>query len=148
MSFFCDPSVYRALEWRPELEGVCCFQIHPGDSHGEIQCWNREAIYVREDGFAPFATLIRPASPNFCWYGPTHVDRSRVPPLLAAFERFGARLVHARTVADLQRLDAEIDVPDSQALIVRAQLIRSVETLSHVIWRAACSRRGLWILGP
>lgn len=143
----CDPSIFRAYTSAAELKGRGFIEFCPGDWRTRPSLRNEDSVYVASGGMGPFVWLIGKATPSFRLHGPTGLRVAQLSPLLTAFERFGAGLVHARTAAELKRLNAGVIVEQDTAASARAHLIRSVAAFEEVIWRAQARRDGcLWVL--
>jgi hypothetical protein len=145
--FTCDPTIFRAYTSAAELKGGSYVEFCPGDRHVRPLLGNEGSVFVDFGGIGPFAMLISKVRPSFRLHKAMGLGASDLPPLLRSFERFGAGLVHARTAADLKRLNAGASVTEEDASTARAHLIRSVAAMEEVIWRAQADRDGcLWVL--
>lgn len=143
----CDPSIFRIYTSFVELESRGFIEFCPGDWRIRPSLRNEGSLYVASDGMGPFVRLIGKANPSFRLHGPTGLRAAQLSSLSTAFERFGAGLVHARTAAELKRLNAGVVVVEDAAASARAHLIRSVAAFEEVIWRAQVRRDGcLWVL--
>lgn len=143
----CDPSIFRAYTSAAELKGRGFVEFCPGDWRIRPSLRNEGSVYVASDGMAPFVRLIGKANPSFRLHGPSGLRVAQLASLLTAFERFAAGLVHARTAAELNRLNTGVVVEEDAAASARAHLIRSVAAFEAVIWQAQARRDGcLWIL--
>jgi hypothetical protein len=143
-----DPSTFRTYTSAAELKGSGYVEFWPGDCRVRPSVRNEGSLYVAFDGMGPFSVLIRRVKPSFRLSRPVGLNAAHLPQLLTAFEQFGAGLVHARTAAELKRLNAGVVVAEENAASARANLIRSVAALEEVIWRSQARRDGcLWILG-
>lgn len=148
MVFDFDPSIFRVYKSAAEVRTSSAFELYPGDFVACMTRWNPGSVYISETGFAPFAIVIRGVAPTFKWHGETRLGRPQLKALLVSLERLGNGLVHARTAADLLRLNPKCGVPEDKAALARAQLIRSAEDVADVVWRALCRPGVLWVIGP
>lgn len=144
-----DPSIYRVYTSPEQLPGMDFFELYPGEFDGGTTFWNPGSIYINEDGFLPFAPLVRVVAPDFKWWGKTRLAGRQLVQLGGWLDRFRTVLAQARSAADLRsRLSARIEVDDETYLAVRSLLTRAVEEIDHVVWLAAGRRHGLWVFGP
>jgi hypothetical protein len=143
-----DSSVFRVHASAAEVRDARVFELYPGDFAASVTRWNPGSVYIRATGFAPFATLIVAVAPTFRWRGATRLRRPQLEALREALERLSHRLVYARTAEDLLSAVPKTEVPEEHVALARAQLIRSIEGVSDVAWRASCRPGALWVIGP
>jgi hypothetical protein len=149
LAFLSGPSVFCVHKSAAEVRNVAVFELFPGELAASVTRWNPGSVYICKIGFAPFARLVREVAPTLKWQGATRLRGAQLQPLLASLESLGNGLVHARTASDILRLNPGVRVPEEQAALCRAYLIRSVEDVSEVVWRALRGRPAtLWVLGP
>ena len=142
----CDISLYRAFRSPSEFSGRAVFELYPGDFAGPVRWWNPESIYIREDGFVPFAHIFKVVAGDF-WYAETRIARPRLRTLLATVEKLGNMILAARSADELRRLGRGLHFEDASFPLMKPELYRTATAIAGVVDRGWSRHGCLWLLG-
>ena len=138
---------YRFYKSRSRFRGTDVFEIYPGDMTIEPRKGNPGAVWIREEGFEPFARTMRAALPKFEWYDFNRLNRHQARRLLKLLDRMADAIAAAQSAEALLRVDDRILVVPANFTIRKAQLMRMTADLGAVVETAVRNLSGLWVLG-
>lgn len=143
-NFYPEYRVYRA---RSEFRGTDVFEIFAGEMADKVTFWNQGSVYVREQGFEPFARMMQRVLPHFEWYDFNRLNQHQARQLLKLLDHAANTITAAKSSGDLLQVDYRILVTAENFTVRKAQLTRMVADLSAVVETAVRRRCSLWVLG-
>ena len=146
---FPDYQVYRQ---RSEFQGSDVFELFAGDFADGVTWWNPGSIYIREESFEPFNTLVLGAAPNFDWYGETRLACLQIERLLTDLGTLRDKIGRAGSTDELRVAFGgdfrwySADIP-FRLETRRTQLLAIADAIAGIGRNALSHRTSLWLLG-
>ena len=110
------------------------------------------SIYIREESFEPFNTLVLGAAPNFDWYGETRLACLQIERLLTDLGTLRDKIGRAGSTDELRVAFGgdfrwySADIP-FRLETRRTQLLAIADAIAGIGRNALSHRTSLWLLG-